>query len=232
MQGSSKVSDTGQPDLLYPDSKIEIRGFLARHYDFLLDVVTLGWYRTFIKEAIAWMDIQPGDRIVDLGAGTGRNACLMARYLSGEGKILGVDIGEDMALQFRKRCRGMANVAFRRQRIDVPFNPGETFDRAVLSFVLHGFPHPVRETIVENCFNMLDPGGWLILLDYNEFNLGDLPWYLRVPFRVTECPYAFDFIQRDMAGFLKGHGFEVERSRLFLKGMIRCLVAVKGGRHP
>ncbi len=232
MHESSKASNPGKAPLLYPDSKIEIRGFLARHYDFLLDAVTFGWYRSFLRKAIAWMEIQPADRIIDLGAGTGRNACLMARYLSGGGKILGIDIGEEMADQFEKRCRNFENVAFLRRRIDVPFELGETFDKAVLSFVLHGFPHEVRKVILDNCFKLLEPGGRLILLDYNTFVLEDLPWYLRIPFKMGECPYAFDFIQRDLAGFLKGHGFAPERTRLFFKGMIRCLSAIREESLP
>jgi len=227
LQGSSKVSKPKESPYLYPDSKIEIRGFLARHYDLLLNLVTFGWYSSFLREAIAWMGIQPSDRIIDLGAGTGRNACLMARYLSEEGRIVGIDIGEEMAAQFEKRCRSLGNVAFQRQRIDIPFRLEGTFDKALLSFVLHGFPHEVREIIVDNCFNLLEPGGRLILLDYNEFSLGDLPWYLRIPFKVTECPYAFDFIERDTAAFLKRHGFVLEKKRIFLKGMIRCLSAVR-----
>ena len=227
MQGSFKASNSKDTPLLYPDSKIEIRGVLARHYDLLLDMATFGWYRSFIRETIAWMDIQPDDRIVDLGAGTGRNACLMTRYLTGKGKILGIDIGEEMAAQFKKRCRSLGNVTFLQQRIDIPFQLEERFDKAVLSFVLHGFPHPVRETLLDNCFRLLNPGGRLILVDYNEFSLDALPFYLRLPFKITECPYAFDFIQKDMGALLLRHGFTVEKTRLFLKGMIRCLAATK-----
>ena len=226
MQESSRASK-GEVPLLYPDSKIEIRGFLARHYDFLLDVATFGWYRSFLRDAIAWMDIQPDDRIIDLGAGTGRNACLMAQYLSEKGRIVGVDIGKDMVTQFIKRCSRIGSATFHYQRIDVPFQLEETFSKAVLSFVLHGFPQEVREVILTNCFNLLDPGGRLVLLDYNTFSLEVLPWYLRIPFKIGECPYAFDFIQRDMAAFLKHHGFVLERTRLFFKGMVRCLTAVR-----
>jgi len=173
------------------------------------------------------MDIRPDDRIIDLGAGTGRNACLMGQYLSEKGRIVGVDIGKEMVSQFIKQCSRMENATFHYQRIDVPFRLEETFSKAVLSFVLHGFPQEVREVILTNCFNLLDPGGRLVLLDYNTFSLEVLPWYLRIPFKIGECPYAFDFIQRDMAAFLKHHGFVLERTRLFFKGMVRCLTAVR-----
>lgn len=173
------------------------------------------------------MEIQPHDKIVDLGTGTGRNACLMARHLSGTGKIVGVDIGREMGEQFERHCRHLKNVTFLRQRIDIPFRLEEPFDKAVLFFVLHGFPHEVRETILDNCFSLLRPGGRLILVDYNRFSLADLPWYLRLPFKVTECPYAFDFIQRDIPGLFDRHGFALEKARLCLKDMIRCISGIR-----
>ncbi len=217
--------EPSEAPILYPNSKIEIRGFLARHYDSLLDILTAGWYRSFIRTAIAWMRIQPSDRIVDLGAGTGRNAMLMLPYLNDEGRILGLDVGRDMAIQFKKRCRAFPRISFQRQRIDIPFRIDGTFDKALLSFVLHGFPEQVRETILENCHDLLAPEGELILIDYNEFSLESLPWYLRLPFKMTECRYAFEFIQQSITPLLARHGFTVVETRLFVRGMLRCLRA-------
>ena len=85
----------------------------------------------------------------------------------------------------------------------------------------------VRDTILDNCHALLRPGGELIIFDYNEFSLETLPWYLRVPFKIGECPYAFDFIRQPMAPLLEAHGFSVRQERFFLKGMIRCLRAVR-----
>lgn len=230
MQGffkASKLPVSSDPSVLYPESKVEIRGFLARHYDTLLNLFTLGWYSSFIEEAIAWMNIHPSDRIVDLGAGTGKNALLMLQYLDDSGKIMGLDIGHEMAIQFKKRCRRFLNVTFQQRRIDIPFQLNETFDKALLSFVLHGFPRDVREIILDNCRTLLKPGGELILFDYNEFSLNALPWYLRYPFKIIECPYAFDFIQQPITALLTRHGFSMGRERLFVKGMIRCLRATR-----
>ena len=71
----------------YPKSKVEVKGFTARHYDNLMDIITFGKYSSFIEDAIKLMKIRPDDRIIDLGAGTGRNACLMMKYLSEKRKI-------------------------------------------------------------------------------------------------------------------------------------------------
>ena len=85
---------------LYPKSKVETTGFMARYYDTLLDIATFGKYLPFIKQVISIANIKPDDRILDMGAGTGRNACLIIRYLSGEGELVGVDISNDMIARF------------------------------------------------------------------------------------------------------------------------------------
>jgi demethylmenaquinone methyltransferase/2-methoxy-6-polyprenyl-1,4-benzoquinol methylase len=50
------------------------------------------------------MNIQPQDKIMDLGCGSGRNICLMTKYLSDQGKVLGLDIGSEMLEQAQARC--------------------------------------------------------------------------------------------------------------------------------
>jgi len=38
------------------------------------------------------MNIQRGDSILDSGCGTGRNVCMLEKYLSNEGKITDMDV--------------------------------------------------------------------------------------------------------------------------------------------
>jgi len=89
---------------------------MALHYDAILDIVTLGRYLPFVRKVIATMGIEPKDKILDLGAGTGRNALLMAEHLSREGEVVGVDISDEMIRQFRRRCEGLPNLKVVRAR--------------------------------------------------------------------------------------------------------------------
>jgi ubiquinone/menaquinone biosynthesis C-methylase UbiE len=86
-------------------SHIEVRGCGARHYDLMMDLLLLGRYQAFIEKAIGWMDIRPGDAILDLGSGTGRNICTMMKSLGSTGRVVGVDIGQEMLQQARQRFR-------------------------------------------------------------------------------------------------------------------------------
>jgi len=53
-------------------------------------------YPLFIRNAIREMQIQPGDNILVFGAGAGRNMDLMDKYISGKGRIVGLDVGPEM----------------------------------------------------------------------------------------------------------------------------------------
>jgi len=214
-------------DKLYPESKVEIQGFTAKHYDTIMNIVSFGFYAKFIGNAISKLEISDEDYILDLGCGTGRNACLMRNYLSEKGFILGLDVSEGMGKQFNKKVRNFKNVAFKNQRIDLPFSLEDKFDKVFISFVLHGFPHEVRETIINNAYENLKTGGTFWILDFNEFALMDMPFYYRIPFVTIECPYAFDFIERDWKKILEKSGFNNFIETLYLKSYVRLLAGRK-----
>ncbi|NMG83067.1 MAG: methyltransferase domain-containing protein [Methanosarcinales archaeon] len=211
----------------YPESKVEISGFIARYYDMSMDVISLGSYFSMIRKAIQLMHISPSDRILDLGAGTGRNACLMMKYLSTNGELIGIDISKEMIAQFKKRCASLANAKIVNQRIDKSLAYEDEFNKAFISFVLHGFPQEVRRSIIRNACKALKKHGEFFILDYNEFSLKEMPLYLKIPFKFIECPYAFDFIEKDWQKILAEEGFNRFEKHLFFGGYIRLLKGVK-----
>ena len=210
----------------YPESKVETRGFIAVHYDAILDIATFGRYSPFIEKAIEMMRIKPQDKILDLGTGTGRNACLMMKYLSKDGKLIGIDVSEKMASQFQKKCANFPDAKILIARADqyLPFR--EKFDKVFISFVLHGFPPNIREEVIKNVFEILKNSGACFILDYNEFSLREMPFYLRVLFRLIECPYAFDFIEKDWKKILADNGFSNFEEYIFFN-YVRLLKATK-----
>jgi len=211
----------------YPESKVELSGFTAEHYDTLMNVMTLGRYSSLIKKAIRLMKITPSDKILDLGAGTGRNACLMREYLSTEGELVGFDISKEMIDQFKKNCAAFPNVLIKDKRIDQDLGYEAYFDKAFISFVLHGFPQEARRKIIKNVYQTLKKGGEFFILDYHEFSLEEMPFFLRIPFKLIECPYAFDFIERDWQAILGGDGFNHFESHLLFGRYVRLLMGVK-----
>lgn len=211
----------------YPESRVELGGFFAKHYDVIMNGISFGMYSSFMREAIQLMEIKPDDKILDLGAGTGRNACRMMEYLSTEGEVVGLDITEEMIAQFEKNCADFPNAKIINKRIDLDLDYEEHFDKVFISFVLHGFPQNVRKQIIKNAFQALQKGGEFFILDYNEFSLNEMPFYSRTFFKWIECPYAFDFIEKDWKRILSMQGFGDFWEHLFFSGFIRLLRGVK-----
>ena len=212
---------------IYPDSGVELNPFTAKNYDKVMNIGSFGMFRSFIKKAISNMDIQPGDQILDLGCGTGRNANLMRKYLTGNGHITGLDISIDMEKQFRNRFRNDKRVEFFNKRIDQPVNLEKVYDKVFISFVIHGFPHEVRDAVIKNAHEHLKPGGAFFILDFAEFDIDEMPGLHRFIFKKVECIYAFDYIKRDWKEILKSYGFENFNEKLYLKKYVRLLKAVK-----
>ena len=208
-------------------SKVEVKGFTARYYDALLNIASFGNYSSFIEKSIKLLGIMPEDKILDFGAGTGRNACLMMKYLSSEGKIVGIDISKEMISQFRKKCSDFPNTNIIKSRIDEPLPFKEEFDKVFISFVFHGFPQSKREVIIKNSFKALKGGGSFLILDYNKFSFNNSPFYVKIFFKFIECPYAFDFIKRDWKKILSSYGFGEFEEYFFFGKYVRLLKAVK-----
>jgi len=213
------------------DSRVEIHGAEARHYDLLMNIITFGTYPVFIRRVIRDLAIGRSDAILDLGAGTGRNACLMLRYLSPEGRILGLDVSEEMLVQARRRCRRYPNVSFENRRIEAPLPYRGEFDKVFISFVLHGLIQEDRLNVVRNAWEALKPGGEFLILDYNELDLGTSSLITRYIFERIECPLAADFVSRDWKSILADQGFSEFRTHLYYRGNVRLLKAKKPAGH-
>ncbi len=213
---------------LYPESKVEVRGWEARNYDSLMDIITLGRYRGFIRDAIAAMGLEPGERILDLGAGTGRNAALMLEHVGEAGWITAWEIGEDMRRAFGARLGDRPNVELVDRRIDLPKEDFERpYDRVFISFVLHGLPHESRLVVLDNAFAALRPGGRFHILDYTEGPVDAPPFYRRWFLKYAECPYAVDFVERDWGSILSGAGFLEPSRRFFMRKIVQLLTVRK-----
>jgi ubiquinone/menaquinone biosynthesis C-methylase UbiE len=211
-------------------SHVEVRGWGARHYDLMMDLLLVGRYQAFIEQAIKRMDIRRGDAILDLGSGTGRNICVMLKALGPTGQVVGVDISQEMLRQARQRCRAYPQVAFLNRRIEKPLPFREEFDKAFISFTLHGFEDEDKEEVIANVHRALKPGGTFWILDYSEFDL-ERQWFpFRWAFRRFECELASEFLSLDLQGMLAHRGFSRFVTYPFLWGYVRLLGADKTDR--
>ena len=208
-------------------SKVEIGPGGARHYDLFLNLLSLGRYSHFIRDVIEKMDIEVGQSIIDFGSGTGRNDCFMADKVGSQGRIVGLDISDEMLSQAVKHCREYPNMSFEKQRIELPLAYKQEFDKVFISFVLHGFENDQKLRIIHNAHQALKPGGAFYILDYNEFDLEKVWFPLRQAFTRWECQLAAEFLKLNIKEMLRTQGFTHLEEEFFFKGHLRLLKAVK-----
>jgi len=208
-------------------SKVEIGPGGARYYDLFLNVLSVGQYSHLIKRAVEKMGINPGQSILDLGSGTGRNACFMAEKIGSQGRIVGLDINDEMLSRARKRCGRCPNITFKKQRIELSLPHKEEFDKVFISFVLHGFEDDQKLGIIHSAHRALKSGGTFYILDYSEFDLKKMWFPLRWAFTHWECQLAVEFLKLDIKEMLHSQGFTDSEEEFFFKGYLRLLKTVK-----
>ena len=111
------------------------------------------------------MDIQPGDAIADIGAGSGYHVFKMAE-MTGNGLIYAVDIQDEMlaALSNRKKSENVENVRIikgNEQSVNLPEN---SVDKILMVDVYHEFNFP--KEMITSMKTALKPGGKIYLIEY------------------------------------------------------------------
>ena len=117
------------------------------------------------NELLAVMDLKPGQRLLDIGCGTGTFAVqLKQRFPNVE--ITGLDPDpKALARAKRKASRARLNVTFDLGYSDrLPYG-GRSFDHVSSSFMFHHLKREQKEPSLREVLRVLKPGGDLVFVD-------------------------------------------------------------------
>ncbi len=154
-----------------------------------------------IAEVVSLMELQPGEVVADIGAGTGIFSVPMARAVGPTGTVLAVEVDAGFLpiIDGKAQEAGVDNVRSVLGEFGDPKLPRRDVDVAFFHDVLHHIEQ--REAYIQTLASYMAPGGRMVVVDYDM----NMP---RVPHSNTpEMLVAPDQVARWMANA----GFDVTR---------------------
>jgi ubiquinone/menaquinone biosynthesis C-methylase UbiE len=169
-------------------------------------------------EIMKCLAFRPGERVADIGAGTGYFTFPIAEAVDPTGVVWALDIAPEMidALEFRTKARNVANVKVRKVSSDDPqLGPG-SLDTILMIDSIHYVKD--RTTYARKLPPGLAPGGRLVIIDYRPKPMSERPWG-----PPPEQQFPEEQLDREMAAA----GFKVLRSYDFLPEQFFVIYAAK-----
>jgi ubiquinone/menaquinone biosynthesis C-methylase UbiE len=136
-----------------------------RLYEIVATIFFVGRRRATFETLIAAAGVQPGQRVLDVGCGTGYLARLLARAVGRDGLVVGVDPSPTMISYAKRETGEVANCRFKIGMAEALEFPDEHFDVVVSSLVIHHLPDDLRLPALREMRRVLRRGGALLVAE-------------------------------------------------------------------
>lgn len=145
---------------------------IAPDYDRLNHIMSFGTDRQWRRRAVRALADSPKPlQILDVASGTGDFAIAIAKKVSPESEIIGIDLSEKMLEVGRTKVPD--NIRLQQGDVEaLPF-PDNTFDRVSVAFGIRNFEHLGQG--LSEMHRVLHPGGRMVIL---ELSYPDNPFLL------------------------------------------------------
>lgn len=211
---------------LVPGTRGMVMNWQAPFYDWGCRVIGLG--RNFRAETLRYAMLKPGERVLDVGCGTGVLTRLAAEAVGPSGHVVGIDPSPGMIGVARVNATQISSRAeFKLAAIErLPFEDA-SFDVVLSSCMLHHLPAELKHEGLREVRRMLKPGGRFVAVDIDR-PANPLWWLVIWPLLMMQMT-AIN-LRGEIPDYLRGAGFERIQVKGRWAGWLSFWVATKPGR--
>ena len=179
---------------------------MSGFYD-LLDVIYFRKYETSPRKVV-FDTIGKKDNVLDLCTGTATNAIAIAKK-NPNAKIVGVDLSKDMLVVAREKVNkeNLANVRLYRMDATQMDFKDESFDKVLLSLVLHETDEELAKKIIKEAMRVMKPDGELVVTEWERSD-NFIKKILFIPIEILEPKPYKTFVTKDHKKYFKEFGLE------------------------
>jgi len=135
----------------------------AATYNAAADNYDAGFWDRYGRRTVERLELRRGARVLDVACGTGASALPAAEAAGPEGRVVAVDLAENMLAHARRKAaaQNLRNIEFRLADMTALGYPGACFDAVVCVFGV--FFVPDMKTLVTELWRMVKPDGKLAI---------------------------------------------------------------------